>query len=70
MRDPRLDGESPSSPAAAFWRRELTCGPVKEAERVLALDADADDYLVKPFGLAELQARIRPVLRRPGPASP
>jgi len=36
----------------------------EQAERVLALDAGADDYLVKPFGLAELQARIRAVLRR------
>ena len=40
----------------------------EEAERVLALDAGADDYLVKPFGLAELQARIRAVLRRSRPA--
>jgi DNA-binding response OmpR family regulator len=36
----------------------------EEADRVSALDAGADDYLVKPFGLAELQARIRAVLRR------
>ena len=36
----------------------------EEPERVLALDAGADDYLVKPFGLAELLARIRAVLRR------
>src|SRR5262249_2000093 len=36
----------------------------EEPERVLALDAGADDYLVKPFGLAELQARIRAVMRR------
>jgi DNA-binding response OmpR family regulator len=35
-----------------------------EPDRVMALDAGADDYLVKPFGLAELQARIRAVLRR------
>lgn len=35
-----------------------------EPDRVLALDAGADDYLVKPFGLAELLARIRAVLRR------
>jgi len=35
-----------------------------EADRVLALDEGADDYLVKPFGLAELLARIRAVLRR------
>ena len=33
----------------------------------MALDAGADDYLVKPFGLAELQARIRAVLRRVRP---
>jgi DNA-binding response OmpR family regulator len=38
----------------------------EEADRVNALDAGADDYLVKPFGLAELQARIRAVLRRTG----
>ena len=36
----------------------------EEPERVLALDAGADDYRVKPFGLAELLARIRAVLRR------
>jgi DNA-binding response OmpR family regulator len=36
----------------------------EEPDRVLALDAGADDYLVKPFGLAELLARIRAVLRR------
>ena len=34
---------------------------------MMALDAGADDYLVKPFGLAELQARIRAVLRRVHP---
>ena len=39
----------------------------EEPERVLALDAGADDYLVKPFGLAELLARIRAVLRRVNP---
>jgi DNA-binding response OmpR family regulator len=39
----------------------------EEADRVFALDAGADDYLVKPFGLAELQARIRAVLRRVRP---
>ena len=38
-----------------------------EPDRVLALDAGADDYLVKPFGLAELLARIRAVLRRVRP---
>jgi DNA-binding response OmpR family regulator len=36
----------------------------EESDRVSALDAGADDYLVKPFGVNELLARIRAVLRR------
>jgi DNA-binding response OmpR family regulator len=39
----------------------------EETDRVVALDAGADDYLVKPFGLGELLARIRAVLRRVRP---
>jgi len=39
----------------------------EESDRVLALDEGADDYLVKPFGLAELLARVRAVLRRSRP---
>ncbi|MGW3042220.1 response regulator transcription factor [Kitasatospora sp. NPDC001159] len=42
----------------------------EESDRVSALDEGADDYLVKPFGLAELLARIRAVLRRTRPAEP
>lgn len=42
----------------------------EEADRVVALDEGADDYLVKPFGLAELLARVRAVLRRRRPAEP
>jgi len=38
-----------------------------ERDKVLALDAGADDYVVKPFGMAELLARIRAALRRRGP---
>ncbi|MHB2021798.1 MAG: response regulator transcription factor [Mycobacteriales bacterium] len=34
------------------------------ADRVAGLDAGADDYLVKPFALEELQARLRALLRR------
>ncbi|OYY75458.1 MAG: DNA-binding response regulator [Gammaproteobacteria bacterium 28-57-27] len=37
---------------------------VQENDKVLALDAGADDYLTKPFGVAELMARIRAHLRR------
>lgn len=36
-------------------------------DRVLGLDSGADDYLVKPFALAELRARIRALLRRDMP---
>jgi DNA-binding response OmpR family regulator len=36
----------------------------EEPDRVAALDLGADDYVVKPFGFAELLARIRAVLRR------
>jgi len=35
-----------------------------EADRVVGLEMGADDYLVKPFGMAELMARIRAVVRR------
>jgi DNA-binding response OmpR family regulator len=38
-----------------------------EADAVLGLEAGADDYVTKPFGLAELRSRIRAVLRRTGP---
>src|SRR5258708_1242620 len=36
-------------------------------DRVAGLDTGADDYLVKPMQLDELQARVRPLLRRPNP---
>jgi two-component system KDP operon response regulator KdpE len=43
-----------------------------ERDKVSALDAGADDYVVKPFGIEELLARIRAALRRyaPGEAMP
>jgi len=36
----------------------------QETDKIAALDAGADDYLTKPFGVGELLARIRTVLRR------
>ena len=41
----------------------------EERDKVEALDAGADDYVVKPFALAELLARLRAVLRRVTPSS-
>ncbi len=46
----------------------------QEKDKIAALDAGADDYLTKPFGVGELLARIRAALRRAtkgdGPAEP
>ncbi|MGE4410794.1 MAG: response regulator transcription factor [Sphingobium sp.] len=36
-------------------------------DRINGLDAGADDYMVKPFAIDELAARLRAMLRRPGP---
>jgi len=36
----------------------------QETDKIAALDAGADDYLTKPFGVGELMARIRVVMRR------
>jgi DNA-binding response OmpR family regulator len=41
-----------------------------ERDRVIGLRTGADDYLVKPFGIAELSARIDAVMRRVRPAAP
>lgn len=41
-----------------------------EKDKVMALDAGADDYVVKPFGMEELLARIRAALRRTASAEP
>jgi two-component system, OmpR family, KDP operon response regulator KdpE len=41
----------------------------KEQDKVVALDAGADDYLTKPFGVGELLARVRVALRRAAAAN-
>jgi DNA-binding response OmpR family regulator len=41
----------------------------EESDKVVGLDGGADDYLTKPFGVRELMARVRALLRR-GPGTP
>lgn len=41
----------------------------EESDKVLGLDSGADDYLTKPFGVRELVARVRALLRRRRPAA-
>jgi two-component system KDP operon response regulator KdpE len=43
---------------------------VNEGDKIAALDAGADDYLTKPFGVGELLARVRAALRRRQQAGP
>jgi two-component system, OmpR family, KDP operon response regulator KdpE len=59
---------------AAREIREMCDAPIimltvrnAERDKVVALDAGADDYVVKPFGIEELLARIRAALRRYAP---
>lgn len=68
---PDLDGR-----AVLARLREFSAVPVivvsardREAEKVDALDAGADDYVEKPFALGELLARIRAALRRAAAAA-
>jgi len=56
IRRQRLNGDVPILMLTA--RRE-------ESDKVLGLDSGADDYLTKPFGIRELVARARALLRRP-----
>lgn len=66
---PKLDGLS----VLRNWRNEKVNMPVillsaksSWTERVQGIDAGADDYLVKPFHMEELVARLRALLRRDG----
>lgn len=63
---PDMDGKAALAKAREFYR-----GPVivlsardREIEKIAALDAGADDYVEKPFGVGELLARLRVALRR------
>jgi len=63
---PGLDG-----PAVCRHLRERHLMPIvmltargEEADRVLGLEAGADDYVVKPFSIREVLARVRAILRR------
>jgi DNA-binding response OmpR family regulator len=44
----------------------LLTAKIEETDKVLGLELGADDYVTKPFGMRELLARIRAVLRRVG----
>ena len=65
-------GEGPTGhDVARLLRRRRDVVPIimltaldSEADAVQGLEAGADDYVTKPFGLAELRSRIRAVLRR------
>jgi len=70
---PGLDGVT----VCRAIRRETTNGDVpilmltarrEESDKVLGLESGADDYLTKPFGVRELVARVRALLRRPRPS--
>ena len=45
----------------------MTTAKGTEYDKVLGLDAGADDYLVKPFGMMEMVSRVKAVLRRTAP---
>lgn len=57
-----------SNPATARIPVIMATAKGTEYDRVLGLDAGADDYLSKPFGMLEMVSRIRAVLRRTEPA--
>jgi Response regulators consisting of a CheY-like receiver domain and a winged-helix DNA-binding domain len=65
---PDLDGTEVLRMLRAVSRIPVIVATARDEEPqiVAALDAGADDYLVKPFGAAQLDARIRAVLRRLG----
>ena len=67
---PGIDGIEVIRGLRGWTRVPIIVLSVREAERdkVEALDAGADDYVTKPFGMDELLARLRAALRRAAPA--
>src|SRR5512132_3737099 len=55
----RRDSENPDVPVLMLTARR------EESDKVVGLESGADDYLTKPFGVRELVARVRALLRRP-----
>jgi two-component system KDP operon response regulator KdpE len=67
---PELDGVEVIRGLRGWSRVPIVVLSVRDGERdkVAALDAGADDYVTKPFGMDELLARLRAALRRAAPA--
>jgi two-component system KDP operon response regulator KdpE len=67
---PGIDGLEVIRGLRGWTRVPIIVLSVRESERdkVAALDAGADDYVTKPFGMDELLARLRAALRRASPA--
>src|SRR5262249_50952393 len=65
---PRTDGFQVCSQLRSWTNVPIIVLSVRDSEddKIKALDTGADDYLTKPFGVRELLARIRAVLRRAG----
>jgi two-component system KDP operon response regulator KdpE len=68
---PGMDGQEVIEQVRAWSDVPIVVLSVRNApqDKVAALDAGADDYVTKPFGIDELLARLRVVLRRHGPAT-
>jgi len=69
---PDLDGTEVIRRLRAFSEVPVIVLSVRDqqADKVAALDAGADDYVTKPFGMEELLARLRAALRRAQPGEP
>src|ERR1700761_9672006 len=69
---PDLDGQEAITAIREFSPVPIIVLSVRatEVDKVEALDRGADDYVVKPFGIGELMARLRAALRQPANGKP